>query len=72
MKYVLSDYDSSILVDWHVEAAKKNPADEKNNFTHPITYGDTTIGPDGKEIPREIQLTCKPDQSSKMCLDYVL
>ena len=43
MKYVLSDYDNSILIDWHVEASKHNPSDEKNDFTHPVTYGDTRI-----------------------------
>ena len=71
MQYVLSDYDNYILVDWHVESTKENVADERQIGQHPVTYADVKIDENGKEVPRETQLTDKDDLGAKMCLDYV-
>ena len=71
MQYVLSDFDESILVDFHVLNENQIP-DERNDCRHPITYGDVKIDENGKEMPRETQLTNKEDLAAKMCLDYVL
>lgn len=70
MLYVLSDYDQSVIIDWHLEGAKANGGEGRPE--HPITYGDVCLNEEGKEVPRETQLTCPADQGSKMCLDYIL
>lgn len=59
MLYVLSDYDQSVIIDWHIESAKTNSKDGR--VEHPITYGDVKLNEEGKEVPLETQLTCPED-----------
>lgn len=61
MKYVLSDYDNYILVDWHVESSEENIPEERQIGKHPVTYADVKIDKSGNEVPRETQLTDKDD-----------
>lgn len=44
---------------------------EFNNFQHPVTFGDATIGPDGSVCPLETIFTKPHDYGSSQSLDYI-
>jgi hypothetical protein len=53
MQYVLSNFDEYELIDWHTENGADKIPQERTGLGHPVTYADTKIDREGKEVPRE-------------------